>query len=931
MQKYRKSYVALIITAIIIALLSGSLPAMADPGTIEVSQPERVTDSGYYERGQSIIYDGTDYWLFYGRSDSVTGNYDNTNPDVNDYKVYFKKAADVSGLASASPTLISGVASNANSYLGETGAAHFGGETWAFATIDTGDPTKKAELYGWWTSDGGATWNEVGPILSGLSTGQAHHDEIVFDGKLWVLEGSGNFTTMHSTTPKTGSWSTPLVVDASPSITGGLAHFFVDGSDLYLAAYSNGKNYIYKYNAGGPQWDKVDEVAPPEKYDPTLFKVGSTYVFVQAPWVSDGTPGGRQYLIAWANSTLDGSFFDGGPLAVTEGRYGTNSWIDMWPIGFTDDNGDSYLFYTSERDQPSAEGAGNIWYLKVDWDVERAHYTYIQEAIGAAGDNDTIQVHNGQYNESNITVGKRLTIQGETRTGVIIAPQAEDTGDIGTTFAGSYQHGFMVIADDVIIKNLTIDGSANNLANGGTLPNHYNFRVGILNYADGDEGYHRLRIEDVNVTHIRRRGIALYPGTTSGHIVTGCEIDGIEYQNAIMCAGYDVTISNNQINDAGNGISLFPTLGEADSGSFTVTNNTMTNIGAAPGRYYGTLWPVNAIYYRNPNYDKTVTITGNIIQNLGDGGIDMPGAIGMYIYNADAASLISNNTIDTTGVDDNWGIYLGGCAGTTVSSNNFTMDGSDSGIYLGRGHPTPGLVVPNVVTNNSFSATGSTSSWTPPTPGSRAEQVDGAAIVQSDDGYVFWMVENPYHTMNSITGNTIDGFAIGLLMLGNGHNGAAPQNVGASIGGNNPSDSNDIVNCGTAIRIVETDGATGGHLATATITRNSTSIHNNTIGIDVDGGAATIEHNTITDNVTGILIHNAGTATIQQNNISGNTSFGTNNTTGADIDARYNWWGDDSGPGDQGPGSGDGVSANVAYSPWLGNWPDTPSSNTFYA
>ena len=58
--------------------------------TLEVSQPVKVTTDGYYARGQAITYDGTDYWLFYGRSATCTGNYGNSNPDVYDYKTYFK-------------------------------------------------------------------------------------------------------------------------------------------------------------------------------------------------------------------------------------------------------------------------------------------------------------------------------------------------------------------------------------------------------------------------------------------------------------------------------------------------------------------------------------------------------------------------------------------------------------------------------------------------------------------------------------------------------------------------------------------------------------------------------------------------------------------------------------------------------------------------
>ena len=287
------------------------LPAVSNGSTIDVSLPVQVTDNPYYERGQSIVYDGSNYWLFYGRSDTVTDGYDDQNPDVNDYEIYYKKAPSIAGLASDSATYMSGTG-NSSIYLGETGAAFFGGEVWVFGPEDVGSD---ADLHGWYTSDGGASWTQVSSIWSGLSDGQAHHDEISFGGELWVVEGSGNFTTKHSATPKAGGWSIPLQVGASEGLTGGLVHFFAEGSDLYLAIWS-GSNYIYKYNAGTVAWDLVDDVTPPEKYDPTLFKVDSTYVYAQAPWDSGA---GRQYIIAWSNSSLDGTFFDNGYTNVTAG------------------------------------------------------------------------------------------------------------------------------------------------------------------------------------------------------------------------------------------------------------------------------------------------------------------------------------------------------------------------------------------------------------------------------------------------------------------------------------------------------------------------------------------------------------------------------------------------------------------------------------
>ena len=74
----------------------------------------------------------------------------------------------------------------------------------------------------------------------------------------------------------------------------------------------------------------------------------------------------------------------------------------------------------------------------------------------------------------------------------------------------------------------------------------------------------------------------------------------------------------------------------------------------------------------------------------------------------------------------------------------------------------------------------------------------------------------------------------------------------------------------------------------------------------------------------GILIPNPGAGSIGLNNqflfnnIVGNTTFGINNLSSITIDAENNWWGDTSGPSGAGPGSGDAVSANVDYDPWLG-------------
>jgi hypothetical protein len=63
--------------------------------------------------------------------------------------------------------------------------------------------------------------------------------------------------------------------------------------------------------------------------------------------------------------------------------------------------------------------------------------------------------------------------------------------------------------------------------------------------------------------------------------------------------------------------------------------------------------------------------------------------------------------------------------------------------------------------------------------------------------------------------------------------------------------------------------------------------------------------------VTGLEIH------INDNNITGSTRYGVNNTVLGILDAECNWWNSADGPGPVGSGHGDNVSTNVDFSPWL--------------
>jgi len=405
----------------LVILLGASVTA----AIIEVSQPVQVTDSEYYERGQSIVFDGTYYWLFYGRSNSVTwpygaaANHGGIDPDTHDYVVYYKRATTVEGLAGATANTFT-ADHNANLYLGETDAVYYDGKVWVFASSDVGDT---CTLYAWYSSDGGMTWTEM-EVQTGLPDGAAHFAATVFDGELWVAYQKGNAWT--SKCYDGMDWSNENLITNNY----GTAKFFVDGTDLYFVRADSGDQDIHHWT--GTAWEQVDSDDETGPYDPTLFVVGSYYVCAYAPWVAP-----VQSIKAKVGNSLDTLLSAGTEVTVTAGKYGNNPWVDMWPTGFVDESGDVYLFYTSERnpDDPFNEGTGNIWYLKWDWNPTHDHYTYIQNAIdfvggggvapmaagnllqpAQAGGGDIINVAPGVYNETLVfddNTPDDLTLRGD--------------------------------------------------------------------------------------------------------------------------------------------------------------------------------------------------------------------------------------------------------------------------------------------------------------------------------------------------------------------------------------------------------------------------------------------------------------------------------------------------------------------------------------
>src|SRR3990167_3141820 len=84
------------------------------------------------------------------------------------------------------------------------------------------------------------------------------------------------------------------------------------------------------------------------------------------------------------------------------------------------------------------------------------------------------------------------------------------------------------------------------------------------------------------------------------------------------------------------------------------------------------------------------------------------------------------------------------------------------------------------------------------------------------------------------------------------------------------------------------------------------------------GIALFISCSAITNNVHGVRASVSGSIVVVDCSITCNTGFGVySGSTYSTIDAENNWWGNASGPSGAGPGTGDVVSSNVDFTPWL--------------
>jgi hypothetical protein len=366
-------------------------------------------------------------------------------------------------------------------------------------------------------------------------------------------------------------------------------------------------------------------------------------------------------------------------------------------------------------------------------------FSTIQGAINAANPGDTIDVLAGTYFESNILVTKSLTIQGQSRAGVILGPSVAD-GHIDSAFAGPVSNGFVIQSSGVTIQDLTIDGNANaalNTSSGQT----QNFRAGVsVDFNAGE--FDDTVVTDASFKNIYRRGASIYDfmGTrvTTGNVVSDSSFDEIGTDPNLNGDGYAIIMVQS-------------------SGS--ITDNTITNSGNGIATNFSTQWPT---------YAPTITISGNNISAFASTGVI---EIGIYAVGLALDSQINNNIIDTTGdtqVDDGIVLtYLSDVRGTQlqVEGNQITTDKDDVAITVShRSFGVSPTYTPVLVSGNTLLRTGA---------GGSGQDV---GIVVSD-------------TDNLGDSNDNSGGTLSTNMITGYHTGIMTENLGgflvtAAIGGN---------------------------------------------------------------------------------------------------------------------------------------------------
>jgi len=583
-------------------------------------------------------------------------------------------------------------------------------------------------------------------------------------------------------------------------------------------------------------------------------------------------------------------------------------------------------------------GAGSVWAATIN--VPGDHAT-IQAAIDAAAAGDTINVAAGTYTEYLHITTDNLTIQGAgidvsiiDLDGLVPYYHYDGCNKSFASRAGVYFSGYLSTGDVIegctftgfTVKNaglnppITESGQADAADPTGTVltDSTASFTPGALvgqwlhNVSD------KVTAPDISGNNpIRSYGLitANTATTITATLASGDENDwdlGDTY--VVLPYEWYVDVAEDLQDDV-------PGIGIANGKDITISyckviNSGSTGIGASYAR-------CTSLH----NYSEGVTIDHCIASDNSSNGI----SIGKYV----GAVTITNNTSSNNGSPhptDPSREYTG--VGITVSG-------------LNASNLISGDIAHNICENNGFEGivlkdySDSVTVDDNTVTGHNRDQ-DGAGIFFYGKSSIPARCQNHIISNNTVTGNirgivayyaqycTIEGNTIttdaGAFDLG--------QAAIKIDGGNNITVADNTISCdGVGIKVQKTWNDVDCH---------DNAFTDNTIsgakfaGVFISDGAHdnTFTGNTITDTTLltrwagetyedtqgdGVLLYpDAGVGNVFHfNNIYDNADDGMENKTGTVVDATDNWWGDDSGPSGEGSGTGDEVSTDVNYDPWI--------------
>ena len=266
----------------------------------------------------------------------------------------------------------------------------------------------------------------------------------------------------------------------------------------------------------------------------------------------------------------------------------------------------------------------------------------------------------------------------------------------------------------------------------------------------------------------------------------------------------------------------------------------------------------------------------------------------LTIVGADKASTIIKPAQDTSG-DGDTGSWILVNDSVTFNLSKVTLDGVGREIRQGirfNGSGTVDDVIIQNIGQTGYMGFGIAQGYT--NTGPRTLSVTNSTF--TNFGRVGVQADNGSGTSTvTISGNTFTGKGAGDHL---------DYGITVEGGANATITGNTITNCRG---VASSDGSTSAAISVTTYFAG--------------GSTATITDNTLTNNSTGIGVgydaSDTSTVVAHHNKLTGNGE-GISSTAPV-VNGTENWWGETSGPGPVGPGTGDKVSAKVTYSPWCTN------------